>query len=164
MNLYRIGQGTDIHVLTENRDYILGGIKIPYEKGFKAHSDGDVLIHAIIDALFGALALGDIGAHFPDTSPEYKDIDSSILLKETAEIIRKKNFEIVNLDTTIHAEAPKLRPYIDLIRENLAKILNINSDKISVKAKTAECMDSVGQKLAVRAECIVLLKNTDISE
>ena len=162
MNLYRIGQGTDIHVLTENRDYILGGVKIPYEKGFKAHSDGDVLIHSIIDALFGALALGDIGSHFPDTSPEYKNIDSSVLLKKTMEIVRKKNFEIVNLDTTIHAEAPKLRPYIDLIRKKLSEIMNINADKISVKAKTSEGVDSVGQKLAVRAECVVLLKNNGI--
>ena len=110
------------------------------------------------------MALGDIGAHFPDTSPEYKNIDSSILLKKTIKIIREKNFEIVNLDTTIHAEAPKLRPYIDLIRENLTKILNINADKISVKAKTSEGVDSVGQKLAVRTECIVLLKNINISE
>ena len=144
MNLYRIGQGTDIHVLTENRDYILGGVKIPYEKGFKAHSDGDVLIHSIIDALFGALALGDIGSHFPDTSPEYKNIDSSVLLKKTMEIVRKKNFEIVNLDTTIHAEAPKLRPYIDLIRKKLSEIMNINADKISVKAKTSEGVEEKG--------------------
>lgn len=157
MNKYRIGQGFDLHILIENRDFILGGVKIPYEKGFKAHSDGDVLIHAIIDALFGALSLGDIGSHFPDNSEKYKDIDSSILLKEAIKIIREHNFEIVNIDTTIHAEAPKLRPYIDLIRENLAKILEINIDKISVKAKTSEGVDAVGQKLAVKADCIVLL-------
>lgn len=160
MEKFRIGQGTDIHVLTENRDFILGGVKIPYDKGFKAHSDGDVLIHSIIDALFGALALGDIGSHFPDNSPEYKDIDSSVLLKETINIVREHNFEIVNLDTTIHSEAPKLRPYIDLIRKNLSEILSVPFDKISVKAKTSEGVDAVGQKLAVRAECIVLLQNT----
>ena len=160
MNNFRIGQGTDIHILTENRDFILGGVKIPYKKGFKAHSDGDVLIHSIIDALFGALALGDIGSHFPDTSPEYKDIDSSVLLKKAIEIVREKHFEIVNLDSTIHAEEPKLRPYIDSIRENLSKILNIGIDKISVKAKTAEGTDAVGQKLAVKTECVVLLNNT----
>ena len=160
MEKFRIGQGTDIHVLTENRDFILGGVKIPYDRGFKAHSDGDVLIHSIIDALFGALALGDIGSHFPDNSPEYKDIDSSVLLKETINIVREHNFEIVNLDTTIHAEAPKLRPYIDLIRKNLSEILSVPFDKISVKAKTSEGVDAVGQKLAVRAECIVLLQNT----
>jgi len=160
MNNFRIGQGTDIHILVENRDFILGGVKIPYEKGFKAHSDGDVLIHAIIDALFGALALGDIGSHFPDTSPEYKNIDSSVLLKKAIEIVRERHFEIVNLDSTIHTEKPKLRPYIDLIRENLSKILNIDIDKISVKAKTAEGTDAVGQKIAVKAECVVLLNNT----
>jgi len=159
MDIYRIGQGTDIHVLVENRDYILGGIKIPYEKGFKAHSDGDVLIHAIIDALFGALALGDIGAHFPDTSPEYKNADSSILLKKAIKIVREKNFEIVNLDTTVHAEAPKLRPYIDDIRKNLSEILNIDINRISVKAKTSEGVDSVGKKLAVKTDCTVLLKS-----
>ena len=160
MEKYRIGQGTDIHVLTENRTFILGGVKIPYEKGFKAHSDGDVLIHAIIDALFGALALGDIGSHFPDNSEKYKDIDSSELLKEAINIVREHNFEIVNLDTTVHAEAPKLRPYIDLIRKNLSEILSVPENKISVKAKTSEGVDAVGQKLAVRAECVVLLKNT----
>jgi len=160
MNNFRIGQGTDIHILVENRDFILGGVKIPHEKGFKAHSDGDVLIHAIIDALFGALSLGDIGSHFPDTSPEYKDIDSSVLLKKAIKLVREKHFEIVNLDSTIHAEKPKLRPYIDSIRENLAKILNIDIDKISVKAKTAEGTDAVGQKIAVKAECVVLLNNT----
>ena len=159
MDIYRIGQGTDIHVLVENRDYILGGIKIPYEKGFKAHSDGDVLIHAIIDALFGALALGDIGTHFPDTSPEYKNADSSILLKKAIKIVREKNFEIVNLDTTVHAEAPKLRPYIDDIRKNLSEILNIDINRISVKAKTSEGVDSVGEKLAVKTDCTVLLKS-----
>lgn len=157
MEKYRIGQGTDIHILVENSIFILGGVKIPYKKGFKAHSDGDVLIHAIIDALFGALALGDIGSHFPDTSEKYKDIDSSILLKEAIQTVREKGFEIVNLDSTIHAEAPKLRPYIDSIRANLANILETDINKISVKAKTAEGVDSVGKKLAVKTECIVLL-------
>ena len=115
---YRIGQGSDLHVLTENRDFILGGIKIPYEKGFKAHSDGDVLIHAIIDALFGALGIDDIGAHFPDTDEKYKNADSTELLKETIKIIREKGWEINNLDSTIHAQAPKIRPYIQKIRKN----------------------------------------------
>lgn len=157
MTQYRIGQGTDIHVLVENRDFILGGIKIPYEKGFKAHSDGDVLIHAIIDALFGALCLDDIGAHFPDNDPKYKNADSSELLKEAVSIIRNKGWEINNLDTTIHAQAPKLRPYVFAIRNNLASILNIDAEQISVKAKTNEGVDSVGLKLAVSAECCVLL-------
>lgn len=157
MTQYRIGQGTDIHVLIENRDFILGGIKIPYEKGFKAHSDGDVLIHAIIDALFGALCLDDIGANFPDNDPKYKNADSTELLKETVSIIRSKGWEINNLDTTIHAQAPKLRPYVLEIRNNLAAILDIDIEQVSVKAKTNEGLDSIGAKLAVSAECSVLL-------
>ena len=154
---YRIGQGSDIHVLTENRDFILGGIKIPYEKGFKAHSDGDVLIHAIIDALFGALGMDDIGAHFPDTDEKYKNADSSELLKETIKIIREKGWEINNIDSTIHAQAPKLRPYVEKIRKNLAEILEIEEENISVKAKTGEGVDAVGKKIAVRTDCVVLL-------
>lgn len=154
---YRIGQGSDLHVLVENRDFILGGIKIPHTKGFKAHSDGDVLIHAIIDALFGALGLDDIGAHFPDNDEKYKNADSGELLKETIKIVREKGWEINNLDSTIHAEAPKLRPHIDNIKNNLAKLLNISVEKISVKAKTSEGVDAVGEKVAVRTDCIVLL-------
>lgn len=154
---FRIGQGSDLHVLIENRDFILGGVKIPHTVGFKAHSDGDVLIHAIIDALFGALCLEDIGAHFPDNDPKYKNADSKNLLREAVSIIRKKGWEINNLDTTIHAEAPKLRPHINDIRKSLADILNIDIDKISVKAKTSEGVDAVGEKLAVRTDCVVLL-------
>lgn len=154
---YRIGHGTDLHVLVENRDFILGGVKIPHEKGFKAHSDGDVLIHAIIDSLFGALGLDDIGTHFPDNDEKYKNADSSKLLEETISIIRSKGWEINNLDSTVHAEAPKLRPHISNIKNNLAKILNIPADKISVKAKTSEGVDAVGEKTAVRTDCVVLL-------
>lgn len=154
---FRIGQGSDLHVLIENRDFILGGVKIPHTVGFKAHSDGDVLIHAIIDALFGALCLEDIGAHFPDNDPKYKNADSKNLLREAVSIIREKGWEINNLDTTIHAEAPKLRPHINDIRKSLADILNIDIDKISVKAKTSEGVDAVGEKLAVRTDCVVLL-------
>lgn len=157
MQEYRIGHGTDLHILIENRDFILGGVKIPHEKGFKAHSDGDVLIHAIIDALFGALALDDIGAHFPDNNPLYKNADSSELLKETMTIIRSKGWEINNIDTTVHAEAPKIRPHVDNIKNNLAKVMNIDVGKISVKAKTSEGVDAVGEKIAVRADCVVLL-------
>lgn len=154
---FRIGQGSDLHVLIENRDFILGGVKIPHTVGFKAHSDGDVLIHAIIDALFGALCLEDIGAHFPDNDPKYKNADSKNLLREAVSIIREKGWEINNIDTTIHAEAPKLRPHINDIRKSLADILNIDIDKISVKAKTSEGVDAVGEKLAVRTDCVVLL-------
>lgn len=157
MTEYRIGQGSDLHVLVEKRDFILGGVKIPHTVGFKAHSDGDVLIHAIIDALFGALCLEDIGAHFPDNDPKYKNADSRNLLREAVSIIHKKGWEINNLDTTIHAEAPKLRPHIDEIRKSLADILNIDVEKVSVKAKTSEGVDAVGERLAVRTDCIVLL-------
>lgn len=157
MTEYRIGQGSDLHILVENRDFILGGVKIPHTKGFKAHSDGDVLIHAIIDALFGALCLEDIGAHFPDNDPKYKNADSTILLKEAVSIIRSLGWEINNLDSTIHAEAPKLRPHINAIRTKLSEILNIEKDKISVKAKTSESVDAVGERLAVRTDCAVLL-------
>lgn len=157
MTEYRIGQGSDLHVLIENRDFILGGVKIPHTVGFKAHSDGDVLIHAIIDALFGALCLEDIGAHFPDNDPKYKNADSRNLLREAVSIIREKGWEINNLDSTIHAEAPKLRPHINDIKKSLADILNIDIDKISVKAKTSEGVDAVGERLAVRVDCVVLL-------
>lgn len=157
MTEYRIGQGSDLHILIENRDYILGGVKIPHTVGFKAHSDGDVLIHAIIDALFGALCLEDIGAHFPDNDPKYKNADSRNLLKEAVSIIREKGWEINNLDTTIHAEAPKLRPHINDIRKSLADILQIDIEKVSVKAKTSEGVDAVGERLAVRTDCVVLL-------
>ena len=156
MTEYRIGQGTDLHVLVENRDFVLGGVTIPYEKGFKAHSDGDVLIHAIIDALFGALCLDDIGAHFPDNDPKYKNADSAKLLEEAVSIIRNLGWEINNLDSTIHAQAPKLRPHVLAIRENLAQILNISVDKVSVKAKTNEGVDAVGEKRAVSVDCVVL--------
>lgn len=157
MTEYRIGQGTDLHVLVENRDFVLGGVTIPYEKGFKAHSDGDVLIHAIIDALFGALCLDDIGAHFPDNDPKYKNADSAKLLEEAVLIIRNLGWEINNLDSTIHAQAPKLRPHVLAIREKLAQILNISVDKVSVKAKTNEGVDAVGEKRAVSVDCVVLL-------
>lgn len=157
MTEYRIGQGTDLHVLVESRDFVLGGVTIPYEKGFKAHSDGDVLIHAIIDALFGALCLDDIGAHFPDNDPKYKNADSAKLLEEAVSIIRNLGWEINNLDSTIYAQAPKLRPHVLAIRENLAQILNISVDKVSVKAKTNEGVDAVGEKRAVSVDCVVLL-------
>ena len=157
MNEYRIGQGSDLHVLIENRDFILGGIKIPYEKGFKAHSDGDVLIHAIIDSFLGALCLDDIGTHFPDNDPKYKNAESTKLLEKTIKLIREKEYEINNIDATIHAEAPKLRPYIQQIRQNIAKILQIQENQISIKAKTSEGVDAVGEKCAVKVDCISLL-------
>ena len=158
MSDFRIGQGFDIHKLVENRKLILGGIEIPYEKGLLGHSDADCLIHAIIDSIFGALALGDIGSHYPDTDMKYKDADSSVLLKDAVSIMKNKGYEIVNLDTTIKIQQPKMRPYIDEIRKNLAKIIDIPLDKISVKAKTMEKMGIVGDGDAVICDAVVLLK------
>lgn len=155
--MLRIGQGFDLHRLVEGRKLILGGVHIPYEKGLLGHSDADVLIHAIIDALIGALALGDIGKLFPDTSAEFKDIDSKILLQKVRNVVLEKNYIINNLDSTIIIEQPKMRPYIDLMRKTLATILCIDINKINIKAKTSEKVGIVGRGEAVIAEVVVLL-------
>lgn len=157
--MYRIGIGYDIHKLVEGRDLILGGVKITHEKGLLGHSDADVLIHAIIDALLGALALDDIGTLFPDTDPKYKDIDSTILLKHAYELIQSKGYKIVNIDSNIIAQAPKMMPYIPKMKEVLCKILNTNPDDFSIKAKTKEKLDAVGQKLAIESNAVVLLES-----
>jgi len=156
--MYRIGTGYDIHQLTEGRDLIIGGVKITHEKGLLGHSDADVLVHAIIDALLGALALKDIGTLFPDTDPKYKDADSTILLKHVYKLIKDKQYEIVNIDSNIIAQRPKMMPYIPKMQEILCKILEINIDQLSIKAKTKEKMDSVGQGLAIEATASVLLR------
>lgn len=156
--MYRIGQGFDIHKLVEGRKLILGGIEIDYEKGLLGHSDADALAHSIIDALFGALALGDIGTHFPDNDPKYKDINSMILLKEAYDLVKEKGYVINNLDNTIFAQAPKMKPYINQIQENLAKVLEIKKELISIKAKTMEEQDSVGEKKAISTQSVVLLR------
>lgn len=156
--MYRIGQGFDLHRLVDGRNLVLGGVKIPYEKGLLGHSDADALVHAIIDALFGALALGDIGKHFPDNDPKYKDIDSLELLKSAYDLIKDEGYIINNIDTTIIAQVPKMKPYIDIMREKLSYILEISPDLISIKAKTMEEQDSIGQKKAIAAQCVVLLK------
>lgn len=158
--LYRTGFGTDIHRLEAGKEFILGGVKIPFEKGFVAHSDGDVLIHAIIDAILGALALGDIGKFFPDTDNTYKDANSADLLGKIIGVMHSCGYEINNLDTNIHAQKPKLANYIDEIRHNLSKITGADITKISVKAKTGEGLDDVGHGLCVKTDCIVLLKKT----
>ncbi len=155
--MFRIGQGFDIHKLVEGRKLIIGGIEIDYPKGLLGHSDADVLIHSIIDALLGALALGDIGTHFPDNDPQYKNIDSTILLKETKKLIEEKGYKINNLDNTIFAQEPKMKPYIPLIQEKLSQILEIDKDLISIKAKTMEGQDSVGEKKAISTQSVVLL-------
>ena len=155
---YRIGIGYDIHRLEKNRDLIIGGIKIPYEKGLMGHSDADVLTHAIIDALLGALALPDIGTLFPDTDEKYKDANSIELLKQVYAMIRKEGYAIGNLDTNIIAQAPKMMPYIPNIKKVLAQTLDIDESEISIKAKTKEKLDSVGEGQAIEAQANVLLE------
>lgn len=157
--MYRIGTGYDIHKLIEGRDLIIGGIKITHEKGLLGHSDADVLIHALIDAMLGALALDDIGTLFPDTDPKYKNIDSTILLKHVFNLIKEKGYRIVNIDSNIIAQAPKMMPYIPKMKETLCKILNLAPENLSIKAKTKEKLDAVGQQLGIEANAVVLLKS-----
>jgi 2-C-methyl-D-erythritol 2,4-cyclodiphosphate synthase len=155
---YRIGFGIDFHQLTEGRDLWLGGVKIPYSKGALGHSDADVLLHAVCDALLGALNLGDIGVHFPDTDPAYKNIDSKILLQKTYGLIKQKKYTVVNIDTTVCLEAPKIKPYSDAMRSVIASILEISTDDISIKATTTEKMGFVGRGEGLVAYANVLLK------
>ncbi|EKV57697.1 2-C-methyl-D-erythritol 2,4-cyclodiphosphate synthase [Brachyspira hampsonii] len=156
----RIGYGYDSHVFADNRKLILSGIEIPYELGLKGHSDADAVIHALIDSILGALALGDIGSHFPDNDEQYKDISSIVLLEKTVLIMQEKNYEISNTDITIILEKPKLRKYIDTMRENLSKILKTDIENISIKAKTNEKMDSIGRGEGIAVHCVSLLKKT----
>lgn len=156
--MFKIGLGYDIHRLVENRDLIIGGIKIPYEKGLLGHSDADVLIHAIIDALLGAANLADIGTLFPDTDPKYKDANSIILLKNVIELVKEKGYKINNIDSNIIAQAPKMMPYIPDMKATLAKAMDIDIESISIKAKTKEKLDSVGEKLAIETNAVVLLE------
>ena len=157
MTNLRIGTGFDLHRLVEDRKLILGGVEIPYELGLLGHSDADVLTHSIIDALLGALALRDIGYHFPDTDPKYKDADSIELLKETKKLI--KGYKISNIDANIICQKPKLMPYIDEIRKNIASALELELNQVSIKAKTNENLDSVGSNLAICSQCVVLLQS-----
>ena len=156
--MFKIGLGYDIHRLVENRDLIIGGIKIPYEKGLLGHSDADVLIHAIIDALLGAANLADIGTLFPDTDPKYKDANSIMLLKNVIELVKEKGYKINNIDSNIIAQAPKMMPHIPEMKTTLAKAMDIDIESISIKAKTKEKLDSVGEKLAIETNAIVLLE------
>ena len=156
--MYKIGLGYDIHKLTEGRDLIIGGVKITHEKGLLGHSDADVLIHAIIDAMLGALALSDIGTLFPDTDELYKDADSTKLLKDVYELIKGKKYVIENLDSNIIAQQPKMMPYIPKMKEVLCQILSVSPDRISIKAKKKKKMDAVGQELAIEAHAVALLK------
>jgi 2-C-methyl-D-erythritol 2,4-cyclodiphosphate synthase len=155
---YRIGSGMDFHQLVEGRQLWLGGVAIPHHKGALGHSDADVLLHAICDALLGALALGDIGTHFPDTDASYKGIDSKILLERTIALIRKANYSVVNLDCTICLEAPKIKPYTQQMREMIATIVGVDVNDISIKATTTEKMGFAGREEGLMAYATVLLK------
>ncbi len=154
----RIGSGIDFHQLVDGREFWLGGVHIPYHKGGLGHSDADVLLHAICDALLGALALGDIGVHFPDTDPAYKDIDSKILLERSVALIREKGYGIVNIDSSLCLEAPKIKPYVSMMQETIARIAGITVQDISIKATTTEKMGFVGRGEGVVALATVLLK------
>ena len=153
----RVGMGYDVHRLTEGRDLILGGVKIEYEKGLLGHSDADVLVHAIMDALLGAAALGDIGKHFPDSDPAYKGISSMALLEKVGELLAQKGFIVENIDSTIIAQAPKMRPYIEAMRENIAGALGLEKDFVSVKATTEEGMGFTGAGQGIAAQAVCLL-------
>ncbi len=153
----RIGMGYDVHRLVEGRDLIMGGVKIPYEKGLLGHSDADVLLHAISDALLGAAALGDIGKHFPDTDPAYKGISSLLLLQKVGELLEEKGYLIENIDATIIAQAPKMRPHIDTMRENIAGALGISPEQVNVKATTEEGLGFTGNGEGISSQAICLL-------
>lgn len=159
--MMRIGQGYDVHRLTEGRKLILGGVEIPYEKGLLGHSDADVLTHAVMDALLGALALGDIGGHFPDTDPRYRGADSIALLKQVGKLIDKEGYQVGNIDCTVAAQAPKLKPYIVKMREHLSAALQISSSQVSVKATTEEGLGITGNGDGMTATAICLLISKD---
>ena len=155
----RIGHGYDVHKFAENRDLIIGGVNIPYEKGLLGHSDADVLLHAVCDALLGAAALGDIGKHFPDTDPKFKGIDSMLLLKKVAELLKENGYKIINIDSTVLAQRPKLAPYILKMRENISDALGVDVDFISVKATTEEGLGFTGEGLGIAAHAVCLIDN-----
>ena len=153
----RIGHGYDVHKLVEGRKLIMGGVEIPYEKGLLGHSDADVLLHAISDALLGAAALGDIGKLFPDTDPQFKGADSLVLMAEVYRNIAEKGYKVVNVDATIIAQRPKMRSYIDTMRNNIAKTLNVDIDCINVKATTEEGMGFTGEGMGISAHAVCLI-------
>lgn len=155
----RIGHGYDVHKLAENRKLIIGGVHIPYEKGLLGHSDADVLLHAVCDSLLGAAAMGDIGYHFPDTDSKFKDADSLELLRKTVEIIREKGYKPVNIDSTVIAQKPRLREYIDLMRENIARECRVDISAVSVKATTEENLGFTGEGLGISAHAVCIIDN-----
>jgi len=155
--MYRIGFGTDIHRLVAGRPLVIGGVTIESDLGADGHSDADVLMHAATDAVLGALALGDLGSHFPNDEERWRNAESSQFLRYAVDLVKKKGYAVANLDSVVDLEKPKLRPHIDAMRANLADALGINIDCVSVKAKTGEAVDSVGERLAVKAQAIVLV-------
>jgi 2-C-methyl-D-erythritol 2,4-cyclodiphosphate synthase len=155
----RIGQGSDVHALVAGRKLVIGGVTLPFGKGLAGHSDADVLVHAVCDALLGAAALGDIGRHFPDTDPKYANSDSRAFLREVAAKVRDAGYAIANLDATLHAEAPKMAPHIGAMIANLASDLGLPAGRINVKAKTAERLGAIGRGEGIAAEAIVLLES-----
>lgn len=161
MNSIRIGQGFDVHQLTEGRQLIIGGVTIPFEKGLLGHSDADVLLHAICDALLGAAALGDIGKHFSDADPRFKNIDSRVLLREVNHLLDENGYKVMNIDATIIAQAPKMAPYIPNMTANIAQDLNTPAENINIKAKTAEQLGFLGRKEGIAAEAVCLINATN---
>ena len=160
----RIGMGYDVHKLTEGRPLILGGVTVPWEKGLLGHSDADVLVHAIMDALLGAAALGDIGLHFPDTDPRYKGISSIILLEKVGELLREKGYEPGNIDATIIAQKPKLRPYIDEMRKHVVAALDMSVEDVSVKATTEEGLGFTGTQEGISSHAVCLIRQNGKEE
>ncbi len=157
--MIRVGQGYDVHRFNDGNFIILGGVKIDYEQGLEAHSDGDVVLHALCDALLGAAALGDIGKHFPDTDPEFKGADSRVLLRHVYRIVQDKGYQLVNADITIIAQAPKMAPYITAMCSNIADDLKVDVDCINVKATTTEKLGFEGRKEGIAVQAIVLIEN-----
>jgi len=160
MNL-RVGQGFDIHALVENRPLIIGGVTIPHTHGLLGHSDADVLMHAVTDAILGAAGLGDIGRHFPDTDEQYKGADSRVLLRTALDMVKRQGWEIINLDATIHAQAPKIGPHAPAMIENLAADLQLSADRINIKAKTNEGLGHLGRKEGIAANVVVLIYQSE---
>ena len=161
MSKVRIGQGFDVHQLVEGRKLIIGGVTIPYERGLLGHSDADVLLHAICDALLGAAALGDIGRHFSDTDPRYKNIDSRVLLQNVSRLLAEHHYEVMNIDATIIAQAPKMSPHISAMVTNIAQDLRMRTRDVNVKAKTAERLGPVGRGEGIEAEAVCLITRMD---
>ena len=155
----RIGMGYDVHRLIRGRKLVLGGVAIPFKKGLLGHSDADVLVHAVCDALLGAAGLGDIGLHFPDTDPEYKDVSSIKILAKTYKLVSGKKFKIINLDSTIFAEAPKLSPYTEEMKKNIARTIEIEPECVNIKATTFEGLGMIGKGEGIGAMCVVLIQS-----